>query len=99
MEEIAHKYLGHKPTGLTLEADGTRVRGYDKGQESGAYGVGAAALLPWSTFFKGVNAGTALEELADAYDVTPELIRYRIQITGAHRLYSSRRKAAVKGSG
>jgi hypothetical protein len=97
MEEIAHKYLNHVPTDLTLAGDGMRIRGYDKSQEIEAYGVGAAALLPWSTFFPRVNDGAPIEDLADAYDVTPDLTKYRIKITGAYRLYLSRQKASQAG--
>jgi hypothetical protein len=99
MEEVSHTYLQHVPTGLILDADGSRVRGYDKNQEAEAYGVGAAALIPWSTFFQALNAGSSVDEMADAYDVTRELIEYRIKVTGAYRLFVSRQKSLRKGAG
>ena len=92
MEEITHTRLGHRPSKLVLVADGIQVRDYDKRQEEEAYGIGAAALLPWQTFFPAINAGGTIEDLADQYDVTPHLIEYRIKITGAFRLYQARRR-------
>ena len=93
MEEIAHSYLNHKPSGLRLLEDGLEVREYDKAQEQEAYGVGAAALLPWATFFPLVNSGRTIEQLAGHYDVTPDLISYRIKITGAFRIYQARQRS------
>lgn len=69
---------------------GLRVRSYDKVQETEAYGVGAAALLPWSSFFKFINRGASVEEIAENYDVTTQLAEYRIKITGASNLYKKR---------
>jgi hypothetical protein len=93
MEEIAHVHLKHKPTGLMRSADGLRMRNYDKTQEEDAYGVGAAALLPWASFFQAINRGATVNGLAEEYDLSEPLIRYRIQITGAHRLYQARQQA------
>jgi hypothetical protein len=92
MEEIAHVHLKHTPTGLMRSADGFRMRGYDKTQEEDAYGVGAAALLPWASFFQAINRGATVKELAEQHDLSEQLIRYRIQITGAHRLYQARQR-------
>lgn len=90
MEEICHVYLKHAPSALAITEDGVQVREYLQVQEAQAYGVGAAALVPWGTLFTALNRGAAVEELADAFDVTPELITYRIKITGAYRLYTAR---------
>jgi hypothetical protein len=92
MEEIAHTYLKHLPSKVMLQSDGFRFRDYDKMREQEAYGVGAAALLPWTSFFSAVKAGQDIHEMADRYDVTTQLIEYRIKITGAYRLYKSRRQ-------
>lgn len=93
MEEVAHIYLKHSPTGLMRSTDGLRMRGYDKNQEQDAYGVGAAALLPWRAIFPAVNRGMAIDELAEQFEVSPELISYRINITGAHSLYKARQRS------
>lgn len=90
MEEIVHKYRNHVPTGLREVMPGLRTRTYDHAQEAEAYGVGAAALLPWSTFYHDLNAGTAIPDIAEAYDVSTQLVEYRIKITGATNLYRNR---------
>jgi Zn-dependent peptidase ImmA (M78 family) len=93
MEEVAHIYLKHTPTGLMRSTDGLRIRGYDKKQEQDAYGVGAAALLPWPAIFPAVNKGMTIAELAEQFEVSSELIDYRIKITGAYTLYKARQRS------
>src|SRR5712692_9461519 len=93
MEEIGHIHLRHAPSSLIPTADGLQARDYIKAQEEEAYGVGAAALIPWGTFFPALNVGRTIDELTESYDVTPELIQYRIKITGASRLYQARQRA------
>ena len=92
MEEIAHTHLNHVPSGLSPVAEGCIVRRFDREQEDEAYGVGAAALLPWQVLFRAVNAGRAIAELAEENDVTEDLIQYRIKITGAWRVYAARQQ-------
>jgi Zn-dependent peptidase ImmA (M78 family) len=92
MEEIVHVYRKHVPTGLRGIMPGLRVREYNKAQEMEAYGVGAAVLLPWSSFYYSLNSGRPIQEMAECYDVTMQLIQYRIKITGATNLYRSRCK-------
>jgi hypothetical protein len=92
MEEVAHIHLKHSPTRLMPSMDGLRMRGYDKKQEHEAYGVGAAALLPWGAFFPAINCGTAVEALAEQFEVSSQLVEYRIKITGAHVLYRARQR-------
>jgi uncharacterized protein DUF955 len=90
MEEIVHVFRGHSPTQVLRSGDGVSVRDYIAANEREAYGIGAAALIPWSEFFPAVNRGKCTDELAESFDVTTELILYRIKITGAYRLYKSR---------
>lgn len=92
MEEIVHMHRKHVPTGLREVLPGLRVRSYDAGQEAEAYGVGAAALLPWSSFFHCIDRGASIEDIAEMYDVTTQLAEYRIKITGATNFYRSRRR-------
>jgi hypothetical protein len=92
MEEITHIYLDHMPSGVSYAVPGIEVREYHKDQEAEAYGVGAAALLPWHSFFKALNAGQTIETLAELHNVAPDLIEYRIKVTGASNLYKSRQR-------
>ena len=93
MEEIAHVSLGHVPTELRRQRNGLRVRDYNVSQEEQAYGIGAAALIPWSVFFRQLNSGMRISAMAERYRVSEALIRYRISITGASNLYHARQRA------
>ncbi len=46
MEELAHVHLRHKPSQLIVLDGGVAVRSFKKSQETEAYWVGAAALVP-----------------------------------------------------
>ena len=92
MEEISHAHLRHKPSGLVMLADGVRVRDYNKPDEQEAYGVGAAALIPWALLFPAINAGRTVRELAEGFQVTSDLIEYRIKVTGGYRIYRARQR-------
>jgi len=92
MEEIVHTHRGHRPSGLAFEDSSVSVRHYDPDQEQEAYGVGAAALLPWQTFFRGVNNGRTTAQLAEDYDVTTDLITYRIKTTGLFAVFRARQR-------
>ena len=46
MEELSHIYLGHAPSKLTVVDGGLAFRSFKKTQETEAYWVGAAALVP-----------------------------------------------------
>ncbi len=91
MEEISHCHLRHTPTLLTKKGD-TRFRDFNKHMEEEAYGVGAAVLLPWSLLFPLLNAGYTIDELAEEFDVTTNLVVYRIKICGASSLYAARQR-------
>jgi len=90
MEEIVHIHRKHKPSGLRDVMPGLRVRDYHKDQETEAYGVGAAVLLPWSQFYHQLDAGRSVADMAEAFDVTEALIQYRIKVTAATNLYRNR---------
>lgn len=89
IEEICHCFLGHAPTKLVAKGHG-RVRDYERAQEEEAFGIGAAVLLPWTLLFGRINTGRPVEELAEEFEVSQELIRYRIKISGAANLYKLR---------
>jgi Zn-dependent peptidase ImmA (M78 family) len=90
MEEICHCYLEHQPTTLVVNSQGLLVRDFDKRQEEEAYGVGAAVLLPWNFLFPKINQGAPVEELSEIFDVTRQLVEYRIKICGATALFRAR---------
>jgi hypothetical protein len=92
MEEISHVFLQHKPTSVRDLGGGLSSRDFLKSQEEEAYGVGAAAIMPWTTFFHDLDGGMSVEEIADKYRISTPLVVYRISITGATNLHRSRQK-------
>jgi hypothetical protein len=90
MEEVVHIHRKHKPSGLRDVTPGLRLREYHTEQEEEAYGVGAAALMPWAQFYHVLDAGTGISDIAEKFDVSEALVEYRVKITGATNLYRSR---------
>jgi hypothetical protein len=90
MEEIVHIFRRHTPTQMRCNGNGVSVRGYNKETEAEAYGIGAAALLPWSEFFRALNSGSPASKIAEDFEVTDQLVEYRIKITGAYNVYRKR---------
>ena len=39
-----------------------------------------------------MNRGRTIDDMAEEYDVTPDLVLYRVKITGAHRTYLARQR-------
>lgn len=76
MEEICHILLGHKPDNIV---DG---RDYDRRKEAEAYGVGAAALLPYHVIYEALKRRESERAIALHYGVSQQLVRYRRQIVG-----------------
>jgi Zn-dependent peptidase ImmA (M78 family) len=81
MEEIAHILLGHEPSAIHSEG-GLTLRTYDKESEQEAYWTGAAALLPAVVVAKALWRNVSAETLAVDYDVSVELVEFRIRILG-----------------
>lgn len=90
MEEIAHVLLGHEPTRIVTAPGGVGFREYNRINEQAAYGVGAAALVPYAPLFVGLMDGQTPEKIAKRCEVSPELVIYRIKITMLWRLYRSK---------
>ena len=94
MEEVAHVFLGHQPSRLKVVAQDDRgrtlSRDYRKGDEEAAYGVGAAALVPFSSLRKSVLAGKTSLDIARHFRVSRELVEYRLKVT---HLWQTYRKA------
>ena len=93
MEEISHVFLKHAPTGLKSVSPGICVRDYDPEQEREAYGVGAAAIIPWASLFQDLNRSSSVSFIAKKYAISEPLVNYRIGITGATNLYKARQRA------
>jgi Zn-dependent peptidase ImmA (M78 family) len=85
MEEICHVFLGHRANRLAVVLNDdpvqTVARDYVKSDEQAAYGTGAAALVPFSTLRKMVASGKSSREMAHRFDVSRQLIEYRIKVS------------------
>jgi Zn-dependent peptidase ImmA (M78 family) len=85
MEEICHVFLGHKPNRLSVvtkdEHGKVMNRDYRKADEEAAYGVGAAALVPFRSLKKFVYTRKTSAEIARHFRVSRELVEYRLKVT------------------
>jgi Zn-dependent peptidase ImmA (M78 family) len=85
MEEISHVFLGHKPSKLavtTYNKEGKAIaREYQADIEEEAYSVGAAALVPFSALRRMINQGKTSREIARHFNVSRELVEYRIKVS------------------
>ena len=98
MEEICHVFLGHKPSRLAIantnKKGETIARDYNADIEEQAYSVGAAALVPFAALKKMVEAGKTSREIARHFDVSRELVEYRIKIS---RLWETYKQSVLNG--
>jgi Zn-dependent peptidase ImmA (M78 family) len=82
MEELAHLHLGHTPSQLMTFSGATSTRSYNKTNETQAYWVAAASLLPRRALKGAVTLRLKKAEVAERYGVSEELIRFREQVLG-----------------
>ncbi len=98
MEEICHVFLGHKPSRLAIENFNKHgkpiARDYRENDEEAAYSVGAAALVPYSGLREMINEGKTSREIARHFDVSRDLVEYRMKIS---RLWEDYKAKVVSG--
>jgi hypothetical protein len=91
MEEVSHVFLGHKPSRLAIENKNKQgkpiARDYREDDEEAAYSVGAAALVPFSALREMVNSGKTSREIARHFNVSRELVEYRMKISRLWDVY------------
>lgn len=94
MEEICHVFLGHKPSRLAIENKNTKgetiARDYHAEIEEQAYSIGAAALVPYSVLKRMVNQGKTSREIARHFEVSRDLVEYRIKVSRLWDLYKTK---------
>lgn len=92
MEEICHVFLGHKPSRLEIKNQNKKgeeiARDYDEAMEEEAYSVGAAALVPYAALRDFVRAGKTSREIARHFNVSRELVEYRMKVSRLWKLYT-----------
>jgi hypothetical protein len=83
MEEVAHIMLGHAPTKMVPDPVlGLPRRTFSPSKEKEAYGVAAAALVPYNGMFDMLRGGCGCGDVAARYGVSEELARMRLRVTG-----------------
>ncbi len=94
MEEVCHVFLGHKANRLSIVAQNkqgkTVARDYNEADEEAAYAVGAAALAPFNALRRFVRAGMTSVEIARHFNVSRELIEYRMKVSRLWADYRAR---------
>ena len=94
MEEICHVFLGHKPSRLSFKNKDKNgeitARDYNHDIEEEAYSTGAAALVPYSSLKRMVEAGKTSREIAGHFNVSRALVEYRIKISRLWGTYKDR---------
>jgi len=85
MEEICHVFLGHQPNRLSIVTRDDRGkvmnRDYRKADEEEAYGVGAAALVPYASLKRMLLRGKTSTEIGLHFGVSQLLVEYRMKVT------------------
>ncbi|HYY41109.1 MAG TPA: ImmA/IrrE family metallo-endopeptidase [Pyrinomonadaceae bacterium] len=99
MEEVCHVFLGHKANRLSIVAQNkqgkTVARDYNDADEEAAYAVGAAALVPYAALRRFVHQGKNSTEIARRFNVSRELVEYRLKVSRLWREYRARHEAEV----
>lgn len=81
--EWAHLHLGHTPSSLHDET-GRRI--YPEREEAEAHWLGPALLVPRKGLLAILSRTPRLEAVAEHFDVSVELARYRYNMTGCKAL-------------
>jgi Zn-dependent peptidase ImmA (M78 family) len=100
MEEVCHVFLGHKANRLHIVAEDkngkTVSRDYNDDDEEAAYAVGAAALVPFASLRRFVLKGKTSREIAQHFNVSRELIEYRIKVSRLWHEYKARHAEEIR---
>ena len=94
MEEVCHVFLGHKPSRLAVETRDKNgkiiARDYNHAIEEEAYSTGAAALVPYTSLKRMVEAGRTSREIARHFYVSRALVEYRIKVSRLWETYKAK---------
>lgn len=83
MHELAHIILGHELQSGTITGGGYFVpTNYNQDQEDEAAWLGATLLLPRAALLWMRRRRLSEEDAADHFDVSPDLLKWRIRMTG-----------------
>jgi Zn-dependent peptidase ImmA (M78 family) len=82
--ELAHILLNHELAEVR-DIAGTHFRTCEPGEEEEATALGGTLLLPRPLLYQAVRAGMDTTQIADHYNVTVDMARYRLNTTGVER--------------
>jgi Zn-dependent peptidase ImmA (M78 family) len=99
MEEVCHILLGHRANRLAVVAKDERgkviARDYNNADEEAAFAVGAAALVPFNVLRRLVLAGKTAAVIARRFNVSRQLVEYRIKVSHLWPEYKVRHPRAA----
>lgn len=86
MHELAHILLRHEPAQVVISHEtGVGLRGFNVRQEAEANWLAASLLLPREALVYCLKQKMDHSQICERFQVSPELTRYRINVTGAAR--------------
>lgn len=81
--ELAHILLEHKPSTVIFSHDASfAMRTFDQKQEDEANWLAWSLLLPREALVRTTRQGMSIEQTAEFYKVTTQLVKYRLSVTG-----------------
>lgn len=92
MHEMAHLICGHQASKTEQVSDGMMMlKAYDKDQEEEADVLSATLLLPRVALVQIMSSKVSLEDGAETYNVSIELLKMRLQRAGVYLQFKRRR--------
>lgn len=84
MHELSHLLLRHEPAQIFISQEtGVGLRSFNGKQEAEANWLAASLLLPREALVYCLRRGMDRAAISEHYNVSQELVRYRINVTGA----------------
>lgn len=91
--ELAHIELDHVPASVNVSPSGlTLLSDYSDDQEEEADWLGAALLLPQAALLHHRGNGVSMQQIADLYAVSNDLVAWRCRMTGVEKRMAFRRR-------
>jgi hypothetical protein len=85
MHELAHIFLGHKPTMLFVDPNtDLALRTHDKAQEEEANWLAGSLLLPREVLLHIKSTGLTDESACRQYGVSAKMLSYRMNVSGVN---------------
>lgn len=86
--ELAHIICGHEFSSEDIQDLPLPLRDFNKLHEDEAIYLGGCLQLPRKALSWAINKGMSKDDISSYYEASPEMVRYRINITGLNRIYA-----------